>query len=139
MSLTDADLEALDPRRRLIVERVVGQKRANTKLRFSRREARELRGVSESKQISDEAAGKVLAYRSDGRVWIDPGSLYDALIRDVIESLPPSGPRARVRKAPTSAFQKKKTPRSPAQLAALQAHREELRRQKEARETEPVS
>jgi hypothetical protein len=138
MSFTDADLEGLDERRRLIVEPLLGRKRANTKLRFSRKEAREIRGVSESKEITDEAAGKVLAYRSDGKVWVDPDSVFDAMIRDVIASLPPSEPRARLRQAPTSAFQKKR-PRSEAQLAALRERRERLHREKLEREAEAAS
>jgi hypothetical protein len=101
----DPDLDTIaDPRAREIVRRLIERKHANKKPRFTRRESRELRGVSESKQIRDEQAGKVLAYTGDGKVQVDPDSVFDAMIADAIASFAvPNQPRVRVREVPTDA------------------------------------
>jgi hypothetical protein len=138
MSSPDPDLDTLDPRVRPIVERLVERKRANKLPRFSRRQACEIRGVSESKQIRDEKAGEVLAYVSDGKVYIDPDSIFDKMTRDAIASFPPGKPPAKIRRAPTSAFARKKRPRTEAQLAALREHNDRLHREAKKAAAEAV-
>jgi hypothetical protein len=139
MSSPDPDLDNVaDPHRRLAAKRLIERKHADPRPRIGRPDACEFFGESESKIIRREQAAdtKLITYRTEGRVFYDTDSCYDALIADVLNS------RDRVRDVPTAFKPKRRRvpPRTRAQQAALREHNERLHRERLARqETETAS
>ena len=133
----DPDLETLDPRARPIVERLVERKHANQQPRFSLKLSCAIQEISPSKHGRLEEAGELLVYRTDGKIWVDPDSAFDRMIREASAAFPPGEPPAKIREVPT-AFRRKKRPRTEAQLAALREHNDRLHREAKKAAAEAV-
>jgi hypothetical protein len=117
-------MDIKDQRKRQAVESLQRRKRENPRPRFSLPEVCVLLNERPStvRRRARRPDTKLVAYRTEGKVFFDADSVYDEMIADIINA------PDKIMKAPTGAFvtAKKKQPRSPAQLAALRAHRDEL-------------
>jgi hypothetical protein len=133
----DPDLDTLDPRARPIVKGLVERKHANKQPRFSLKQSCEIQEISPSKHGRLEEAGELLVYRTDGKIWVDPDSAFDRMIREAIAAFPPGEPPAKIREVPT-AFRRKTRPRTEAQLAALREHNDRLHREAKKAAAEAV-